>query len=189
MRSTARGESWSHQSFARFHSILSSAALPPFPFSPFILLKISSCEMFGWKATPAHARGVAACCNCTWQMLQNPQRWCFFLHIMKVKTPAVAIKKKNSVPRVQIKPESFARPWQAAADCVVHVLPCPPPSPPSQPSSAPVLKQSKQIKVLQGITSQNTARSAANMISANVRKSQGSGDLCGLWQQQELTFG
>lgn len=55
-----------------------------------------------------------------------------------------------------------------------------PSPPPPQPSSAPVLKQSKQIKVLQGITSQNTARSAANMISANVRKSQGSGDLCGL---------
>lgn len=58
----------------------------------------------------------------------------------------------------------------------------------SAPFPATVLKQSKQIKVLQGITSQNTACMLHEYNIYKCQKSRGSGDLAGLWQQQELSF-
>lgn len=50
----------------------------------------------------------------------------------------------------------------------------------SAPFPATALKQSKQIKLLQGITSQNTARLLREYNICKCQKSQGSGDLCGL---------
>lgn len=53
---------------------------------------------------------------------------------------------------------------------------------------ATLLKQSKQIKVLQGITLQNTACVLDEYNIYKCLKSRGSEDLAGLWQQQELSF-
>lgn len=144
-------------------------------------------KMCGWKWTPPYARGVthtdsfiAMCYNKRRvYMLQDSlfRNDFFFTFILwkwngkkkKQQPPPEALNKKKTldlVLRVQIKAETLhcvkdtVRPWQAAVYCIVCFLP---------PSPAPVLKQSKQIKVLQGITSQNTARFAVNMISANVR--------------------
>lgn len=50
----------------------------------------------------------------------------------------------------------------------------------SAPFPATALKQSEQIKVLQGITSQNTARLLREYNIYKCQKSGGSGDLAGL---------
>lgn len=60
-----------------------------------------------------------------------------------------------------------------AGSCLLHCVV-------SAPSPAAVLEQSKQIKVLQGITSQNTACLLGEHNISKCQKSQGSGDLCGL---------
>lgn len=78
---------------------------------------------------------------------------------------------------VQIQVEIFqcmkdtVRSWQASVflHCMV-----------SAPFPATELKQSKQIKVLQGITSQNTACVLHEYNIYKCQKSRGSGDLAGL---------
>lgn len=66
--------------------------------------------------------------------------------------------------------QDTARSWQT---CLLHCMV-------SAPFSTTVLKQSKQIKVLHGITSQNTASLLHEYNIYKCQKSRGSGDLAGL---------
>lgn len=104
---------------------------------------------------------------------------CFYLHIIKVKYWKQPSKTQNKtldlVLCVQSKDFSLCEGYsKTLADSrLLHCMV-------SAPFPATVLKQSKQIKVLQGITSQNTACLLHEYNICKCQKSRGSGELCGL---------